>query len=255
MSDFGVDALTAWSTVTIVCFCRIGGVVMVLPGLSSARISARFRVAVAMAIALAVVPLVEPQIRPAIADASYAQLALLVTTETGIGLSLGFLVRVFFVALQFAAVVVGSLLGLAIGGPAISDDAEGAPPPTDILLLTATVLFFVSDLHVDVLTVVVNSFALMPPGDHFPAEASFARLLLAIGDAFALALRMCAAFMAYAIFINFVLGLANRMVPMLPIQFLAGPAVLGGGLVLLGLISHGVLEQFMIGVGRWISRG
>ena len=44
-------------------FCRIGGCLMLMPGISSARVPAQVRLFIALAVTLALAPLLEPTLR------------------------------------------------------------------------------------------------------------------------------------------------------------------------------------------------
>ena len=67
--------------------------------------------------------------------------------------------------------------------------------------------------------------------------------------------RLGSPFIAYAILVNFGIGLVNKLVPQIPVYFIATPFVLAGGFVILYLTIGESLRLFMMGFMGWLARG
>jgi flagellar biosynthesis protein FliR len=93
----------------VLALARVSGFILLLPGFSSLRVPVRVRAMIAAALAVCLAPLL-PQVRPAaeVVAASPAW-AMLASTEIMIGLTLGFLVRLHFLALAFAGATLSAL--------------------------------------------------------------------------------------------------------------------------------------------------
>src|SRR5690606_33065095 len=101
--DFVTELTNESILIPLIVFCRVGACFIVLPGISSQRIPMQLRLFISLAVALAITPFVNDLVRPAAAATSSDILAMIVT-ETLAGLFLGYLVRIFFMALEFAAI-------------------------------------------------------------------------------------------------------------------------------------------------------
>lgn len=98
MTEFTHDLLL----VPLLVFCRVAACFMMLPGISSERVPVQLRLFIAIAVALAITPFVYEDLRP-ITRAPAGEVLAMIVTETLAGAFLGFLVRIFFMALEFAA--------------------------------------------------------------------------------------------------------------------------------------------------------
>ena len=80
-------------------------------------------------------------------------------------------------------------------------------------------------------------------------DLGLARLADAFSSTFILALQISSPFIVYALIINLMVGIANKMVPQIPVYFISTPFVLAGGL-LLALSHH---RRGSASVHSWVS--
>jgi flagellar biosynthetic protein FliR len=229
--------------VPLIVFCRVGACFMVLPGISSERVPIRLRLFIAIAVALAVTPFVYAELRPAVASEA-SELLVMLVTETLAGLLLGFLVRILFLALEFAAVSMANFAGY---GSAFSHAIEGNDPVTpfsSFVTLPAVALFFVTDQHINVIHMLQNSYGVLKVGLAFAAPPDLLMIVTALGSAFKLTLQLSAALVVYSLMVNLAFGFLNKMVPQIPSYFVSTPFVVLGGLVILLQIDKTMLEIF-----------
>lgn len=238
-----------------VLFCRIGGCLMLMPGFSSPRVPVQARLFVAVAVTLALAPLLLPGLKAAVPRPAPATLLGLLIAETLMGVFIGLLGRVFFLALQFMAAALASFIGYA-GFPEMSiEGAEPNPAVADLITLTATVLFFVADVHWEVLRGLVESYAVLPVAGPVVADFGLGRLVDATSDAFFLALQISSPFVVYAFAINLTFGIVNKLTPQIPVYFISLPFVVAGGLLLLTFTVGEFLTLFIDAVTAWLRRG
>jgi len=251
MTDFGPQSVL----LTFVLFCRIGGCLMAMPGFSSVRVPVQVRLYLAIAITLMLTPLLLPPLREVYPDIQPDRLVFLIATETMIGVLIGMMGRLFFLALQFMATAAAQFVGLSMpSGPAI-EDQEPTPPFGGIITLTATLLFFLTDQHWEVLKAVIASYRVIPVTEPISAEYSVIRLTEAASNAFLLALQITSPFLVYALIANLLVGIASRLTPQVPIYFVSGPLVVFGGLIILYFTIGETLRLFMSGFMAWLARG
>lgn len=239
----------------VVLLCRIGTCLMLMPGFASRRVPVNVRVFLAIAVTLALMPILADRIEPHLAAAAPATLFLLLGSEVAIGALIGLLGRAFFAALETLGNVIAMAIGLSspLGGPA--DDHEPQPSVTSLVTLAATALFFVAELHWEVLHGLVASYAALPAIGRFDAQFGLVEIADCLAAAFSLSLRISSPFIAYALIVNLAVGLAGRLIPQIPIYFVTVPAVLGGGLFLLYATCAPYLEMFVSGFSAWLSTG
>jgi flagellar biosynthesis protein FliR len=240
--------------VAILAFCRIGGCVMLLPGFASARVPAQVRLYLALAATLALLPLVFEDVQRALPK-ERADFALVIAAEVGAGALIGLLARVFFLALQFAASAITAFIGLAGSSAAPIEDPEPASPLSALITMPASLLFLVMDLHVEVVRTLCGSYAAMPAGELLGAEQSLGELGAVLRQAFALAVQVSAPFLVYALTVNFLFGVVNKMIPQVPAYFVSVPFVIAGGLALLYVLIAPMLLVFAGSFAAWLAAG
>jgi flagellar biosynthetic protein FliR len=251
MSEIGPDTVL----IAFLLFCRIGGCLMLMPGFASSRVPMNVRVFIALAATLAVTPLLLPVLKSALPDLPPTKLVTLVLSETAIGVLIGVMGRVFFLALQFMATAAAMYIGFGtMPGPAV-EDAEPTPAFATLITMTATLLFFLTDQHWEVLRALLASYVALPVSEPLGLEFSLAKLTDATSSAFLLALQISSPFIIYTILINFMVGIASKLTPQVPVYFISIPMVLAGGFFILYFTIGESLRLFMMGFTGWLARG
>ena len=116
-------------------------------------------------------------------------------------------------------------------------------------------LFFILDLHWEVIRGLVESYKAMPIERAFATEFSLAQIGDALSNAFVLTLQISSPFIVYAIAINFLFGIAGKLTPQIAIYFVSVPFAMAGGLLLLYLIISDFMKLFMAGFMNWLTNG
>lgn len=240
--------------VVFLLFCRIGGCLMLMPGFASSRVAVQVRLFVAIAVTLALAPLLLSTVSTAVPSFQPAVLARLIISEAMIGALIGLIGRLFYMALQFMAVGAAQLAGFsALGAPI--EDSEPVPALATFITLTATVLLFATDQHWEVLRALLASYTVIPVNESVAANVSLARVADAFSNTFVLALQISSPFIVYALIINLAVGIANKLVPQIPVYFISMPFVLAGGLLLLYFTIGEALRLFMAAFIAWLVTG
>jgi flagellar biosynthetic protein FliR len=236
-------------------FCRIGGCLMLMPGFSSSRVPVHVRLFIAVAVTLALAPLLVPVLRAALPQLPADTMVALLVSETIIGILIGVMGRLFFLALQFMATAAAMYIGLGAMPGAPIEDSEPLPAFATLITLTATLLFFLTEQHWEVLRALIASYAALPITEPFAIEFSLAKLSDAASSAFILALQISAPFIVYTLIVNLMVGIANKLTPQIPVYFISIPMVLAGGFFLLYFTIGESLRLFMMGFMGWLVRG
>ena len=241
--------------VVFLLFCRIGGCLMLMPGFSSSRVPVQVRLFVAVAVTLALTPILLPTINMAIPKPDPPLVVRLIFSETLTGALIGLIGRLFYMALQFMATAAAQLAGFNPVGGAPIEDAEPLPTLATFITLTATVLLFVTDQHWEVLRALLASYSVIPINEPVAPALGLARLADAFSSTFILALQISSPFIVYALIINLMVGIANKLVPQIPVFFISMPFVLAGGLLLLYFTIGEALRLFMAEFVAWLTTG
>jgi flagellar biosynthetic protein FliR len=125
------------------------------------------------------------------------------------------------------------LLGIS---SVLQPDAELGPQTTALAALfglAAPLAIMVSGLYALPLAALAGSYRLIPAGAMLPTAGSTATAVAAVGQAFALSLRLASPFVLAAIVWHVAIGLIARLVPRLQIYFVSMPGQIVGGLALL----------------------
>jgi flagellar biosynthesis protein FliR len=225
------------ATAFMLTFARVGTLVMLMPGIGEQMIPVRVRLAVALLLTLVLFPLTRTLLP---SGGTPASIIAVLIGEIAVGLVLGLAVRMVVGALQTAGNIVAQQLGLAFAMSV--DPAMGGQQAAigNFLTLLGITLIFAADLHHLAIMAIRDSYAFLPPAG-VPEVGDAAMLAMrAVGRGFALAVQIAAPFIAFGILFNLGLGVLSRLMPQLQVFFLAMPATILIGMLLL-LVALGVM--------------
>lgn len=221
---------------------RFGAAMALLPGLGEAVVPALVRIGLALGVTILLLPVIFPVVPP-MPDSGLVGSGMIIA-EVITGLWLGWLARLICLALPIAAQFIAYLLGLAT---VLQPNAELGPQSTALAALfdiAAPLAILVSGLYVLPLTALAGSYRLIPPGTLLPAADSTAMAVAAVGQAFALSLRLASPFVLAAIVWHVAIGLIARLVPRLQVYFVTMPGQIVGGLALLASVFGVILAAW-----------
>jgi len=225
-------------------FCRVGACFMVLPGMSSARVSPQIRILVALAVSVAVAAFVAPTLHLLLANPSALLLMRLIISEIVIGTFFGLLARFYILALEFIVSGIGMSIGFGGMLGANIDGFEMQSALTAFMSFSALLILFILDFHHLVITALLGSYDIMPL-EQFPSvRLLLVNLVDVLRESFIVALRLGSPFIGFAIIVNLTVGLLNKLAVQIPIYFISLPFVLALGLTILYFAAPYLLSQF-----------
>ena len=240
---------------TFVLFCRIGGCLMFMPGFSSSRIPVQPRLFLTVATTLALAPLLLPTLGNTLAGFSPLHGFRILVSETLIGITIGLMGRIFFLALDFVGTAIASFVGFSNVPGIPLESAEPNPTIAALITLTALTLFFITDLHWEVLRGLVASYRVIPVAEGYSAQFGLVQFTEALTKAFLLALQISAPFIIYSVAINVLFGIINKLTPQIAVYFVSLPFVVFGGLFVLYFTLGELLTIFIKGFSKWLING
>ncbi len=228
---------------------------MLMPGFSNQRIPLNVRLFIAFSVTLALPPLLASEIQKSLSGIAPVALTRIFVSETLIGAVIGFLARSFFGALETLGGAIAMSIGLssALAGPV--DDNEPLPAITSLITLTATALIFFTNLHWEILRGIAASYSVLPVSGIFDAQFDLVQVTDCLTKSFLVSLRISSPFITYALITNFVIGLAGKLVPQIPLYFITVPAMIVGGLFLFYTICTPFMQIFSAAFSKWLVDG
>jgi flagellar biosynthetic protein FliR len=220
--------LIAWISPVFWPFVRVLGVFTSAPIFSSKMFTVRARVALAFLVALASQASL-PQ-APLIGFNDPHALGVLMQ-QVGVGLSIGFAVRLVFAAVELAGEVIGFQMGLNFAS--FFDPTMGAQSSAVAIFFSqiTSLLFVVMNGHIMVLMAVNKSFQAFPIDQNFLQALSRMKLYTLGTDLFASALWIALPIIGMLMFTNLALGIISRVAPQLNIFAIGFPITVLVGLV------------------------
>ena len=228
---------------------RIGSAMMFLPGFGEVQIPLRARLSFALVLCLALYPVV-----PVVANApnTPAAMFILLAAEITVGLWIGLTARVLLSAMDFAGYQVGQVSGLANAfGPSLGS-FEGATLVATLLLVATVALIFVTDTHHIILRGMMESYAIFPPGVIFAGNLA-KQLVHAGSKSLYIGASIAAPFFVMGVILNLGMGLANRMMPQLPVFFVAAAMLIGVGLFILAVAAPSMIHHWLGEFSSWFG--
>lgn len=221
--------LFAW----LLIFTRVGTAFITLPGIGDAFVTPRARLVLALLVSALLTPVLAGQL-PAMPAQAPALLALL-AGEAFFGAFIGLLARLIVATVEVAGMIIAmqiSLSNASVFNPAM---AAQSSLTSALMGVSALVLLFVTDLHHLLLLAVADSYTVFAPGA-VPQYGDFASAYgQLLAQSFTVATQLAAPFIVLGLVFYLGLGLMSRLMPQLQIFFIAIPAQIYVGLILLGL--------------------
>ncbi len=232
--------LPAWGFGLVLVFSRIGAACTMLPGIGEAELPATVRVGFTLVLTALLLPVLAPLLPP-VPPAPWVLFGM-VAAEIVTGLWLGWLVRLVVQTLPVAGQFVASMIGLS---STVQPDPDLGPQSTALarmFSLAVPVVVLGTGLHALPLAALAGSYHLIAPGALLPVADSTQGVVTAVGEAFALSLRLAAPFILAGLLWQGALGLLAMLVPNLQVFAAAMPGQILAGLALLFLLGAGMVS-------------
>lgn len=228
MISFSEAQLVAWLSPVVWPFLRVLALFTAAPVLSSRAFPIRARIALAFFVAVAAQPSLAAL--PVISITGPGALGA-VFQQVGVGLAIGFVVRVVFAAVELGGEVIGFQMGLSFASffePSLNTQSSAV---ARFYGQMAMFMFIVMNGHLLVLMAVVKSFEAFPVDQNF-LEALKSMKVIDLGvDLFSSGLWIALPLVGMLMFANMALGIVSRVAPQMNIYAIGFPVTLAVGLV------------------------
>lgn len=197
----------------------------------SGNISAPIKVLLAVVFSMIVFPAVK--VAPADMAQMSEDLVLLAAREVAVGLSIGFLSRLFF----FAVGMTGELISVSIGlgqaqifNPMLGQNSNTVEQFYNTI---ATLIFFAVNGHHLLVQAIAQSYELVPLAQLKFATGPFAEMATFVQDMMVMAIKMCAPIIGAILITNIAMGILGRAIPQINVLVTSMPVTLMLGFALM----------------------
>lgn len=213
---------------------RILGIFSTAPGFSNRAVPGRFRLVMGLAIAAGVLPAL-PGSETLPSDPLGGSGLILLAQQFLIGMAIGLVVRLIFTGIEMAGELMGMTMGL---GFAMFFDpmSQARTAVIGSFLSTLTLLlWFVSDLHLVLIEVLIQSFQTLPV-QAASLSANWALDVARLGSyVFSVALQVSLPVLTMLLIANLAFGVLTRAAPQLNLFGVGFPITLTLGFVVIGI--------------------
>ena len=238
-----VTLLPQLAAVFLLIFARLGTLVMLMPAIGDRAVPTNIRLVFALVLTLLFYP-VTAAIMPPVPTSLYA-IAVLAAGEMLTGFIIGMSARLVLAAMQVAGASIAFQMGL---GFAVSNDPtqgqQGALIGTFLSMLALTMIF-ATDMHHLFIMALVQSYKLFQPGDILPTSDIMQAVIELISGMFVIGIQDSAPFIVFGLVFYLGLGLLSKLMPQIQIFFIAMPANIMIGFILLAVVLATVMTWYL----------
>lgn len=234
---------------TLLVFCRVGTAFILMPGIGETMVPMQLRLVIGLVLSLAISQNIEGA--PLSVPEDMSGFIGDIMVEIFVGFWIGAIGRILLSSLHLLGhkiAYVSALANAMVGGQNVFENSSIF---SNLLTMVAIVIIFVADIHHIAIEGLVRSYSLIPLSET-PSMSDFAdQGAKAVSEAFMMGIRFAAPFIILAIIVNAGMGLANRMMPSLPVYFVATPLLISSGIVILLMAISGILIVFSDYYANW----
>lgn len=237
------DQLSSWMVMFLWPFVRILALISTAPIFGESRVPRHVKVGLAALLSVAIGPTLG--VLPAVPVVSLPGIWI-IAQQVLIGVAMGLSMRLVFTAVQATGEYVGLQMGLSFAS--FFDPTSGGQTMVlaRLLNMLAMLLFLAFDMHLMVISTLVESFHILPIANAGLAANGWMFLVLSAGQIFSAGLLLSLPVVTILLTINLAMGILNRASPQLSIFAIGFPLTL-----LIGIL---MLSQLMPYLGPFLEQ-
>lgn len=214
---------------------RISAFLLAAPFFSIRSVTVRIRVLLALLLTWMIFPLTSwPALDP------FSAIGLKeIFNQVFIGVLMGLILQVVNAALVVGGQAISASMGLGMANM-VDPNMGNVPVISQFLIICSTLLFLGLGGHVLVITMLLESFKLLPIGDMIGTQALLQLVVQWSGMIFLGAVLLAMPILVSLLFINLGLGVITRAAPALNIFAVGFPAMILAGIILLAMSMNSI---------------
>ena len=241
MIEFSTATLDAWLAAYLYPLARLSGLLLAAPLFGHTALPARVKVLLALVLTVAIAPMAGQM--PAVPPASGAGLVIL-AEQVLIGLGIGYAMRIASAAIDMAGELTGLQMGLGFATFFDPQSAANTAVVAQLYGLLAMLMFLAINGHLIVVSLLAQSFGIVPVGFIAFVDLEFARIVVYGAQIFLSGLLLALPFVAALLAANIALGMLTRAAPQLNLFAVGFSITLLAGFLLMAIILPRLLPSF-----------
>lgn len=213
---------------------RVSSIFVSAPIFSSRNIPGRIKILIAIFIALVVFPAVLQSYKGAIPN-ELLPFIICVLTEFLIGVTIGFVMEIFFAIIQVAGQILDTQVGFGIVNVVDPQSGTQIPLLGNFVQVIFTVVFLASDMHHLFLIALIDSFEVLPFNHATMQPMSAVFVLKLFTDMFLLGFKIAMPMIMTTILVDISMGMLARTMPQMNVFVVGIPLKLAVGIFMLGI--------------------
>lgn len=229
----------------LLLFARVGTMLMLIPALGEQIVPARLRLSFALAFCVLLYPALTPELPKLPFDVF--NLLILLVHELLVGLIIGGLARIIVMGTQVAGSVIAFQTGLSVAQSAdpTNGGIQGAIIGSFLGFLGIT-LIFATDLHHVALAAIHDSYMIFSPTTPLMFGDAAQMAIETVSGAFVIGVQMSAPFIVFGLVFYLGVGILARLMPQLQVFFVAMPATISVGLILVAVLLAMMMGWYLM---------
>jgi len=226
----------------LICLARVAAMFAAIPVFSGGQIPFQLRLGVAVLFAM----LTYPVVKDYLPHESFTILGfgLVVAAEVVLGLLVGFLAQLVFMAAEFAGSLIGYQMGFAAANIFDPSTQSQVALISRFQGIFAILLFLSLNIHHLFLEAIVGSFEMLPPGSLTLSGGAIPMIVEVANHSLVLSLRLVAPILALLILSTLTLGVMSRVFPQLNVFMISFPVNIGISFIVMGL-TFGIVSTLL----------
>jgi flagellar biosynthetic protein FliR len=241
--NIDVSFLPTFAAAFMLCFSRIGTMLMLLPGLGELTVSPRVRLTLALVLTSLILPLHRNAYQVDLH--AFGPVVMTLFQELVIGAVLGLLSRLTVSALQVAGVVIAQQMGLGFVTAVDPTQGQQGMIVGNFLAVLGITMIFATDLHHLVIMALNDSYDIFKPGE-IPVMGDVAQVLSGtVAGAFRIGVQIAAPFLVFGLLFNMGLGILSKLMPQMQVFFVGMPLSIMVGFLILFMVVGAMMTVFL----------
>jgi len=233
MAEFTTEQLFSLVSAFFWPLVRVLGLFSSAPFFSHRSLPIRIRVSLGVAITFLIAPTLAPF--PITDPLSWMGL-LILTQQFLIGIAIGFIMRLIFSGVELSGELIGMTMGFGFASFFNPQSGGQSSAINQLLSLLTILIFMATDLHLQLLESLVESFTSLPIGSNTLGKNSFQQLAFLGKNIFSISIQLSLPIIAALLMTNMALGVLTKAAPQLNLFGIGFPITMLVGFLMIDLL-------------------
>lgn len=226
-----------------IIFCRVGSLMLFIPGFGESYVSARARLGLALLLCLVFFPFLEKNLPPMPDDV--LKLFLILAGEVTIGIFIGLICRIIQSTLHIAGMKIAFMTSLSTATMFDANQSTQGSVIGGFLSVIAITIFFTTELHHLAFRAILDSYNLflvneIPPFNEFADMGG-----KVLSESFFIAFKISAPVIVVGTLLYVSAGLMGRLMPTMQVFFVLVPIQIYVGFLFMAMALSGMMLVYI----------